>query len=57
MEAHDSAQTQNYLPAFERAIARLLGDEGGAVLCLAPLKATPSPVSWGRVGVGVDRWF
>ena len=27
------------------------------VLCLAPLKATPSPISWGRVGVGVYRWF
>ena len=34
MEAHDSTQTQepkNYPPAFERAIARLLGDEGGYV--------------------------
>jgi len=32
MELHDSAQTdqaKNYPPAFERAIARLLGDEGG----------------------------
>jgi len=34
MELHDSAQTdqaKNYPPAFERAIARLLGDEGGYV--------------------------
>jgi lysozyme family protein len=29
MEAQGSAQTQNYPPAFGRAIARLLGDEGG----------------------------
>jgi len=34
MEAHDNTQTQepkNHPPAFERAIARLLGDEGGYV--------------------------
>jgi len=34
MEAQDSTQSQelkNYPPAFERAVARLLGDEGGYV--------------------------
>ena len=55
--AHDSAQTQNYLPAFERAIARLLGDEGGAVLCLAPLEATPSPCFGGGLGWLHVRYF
>jgi hypothetical protein len=59
MEAQDRTQRQkpkNYAPAFEHAIARLLGDTAGAVLCLAPLKATPSPSSfggglgWGSIG-------
>jgi len=31
MDSQDSTQTQNYPPAFARAIARLLGDEGGYV--------------------------
>jgi lysozyme family protein len=31
MDPHGSTQTQNYPPAFERAMARLLGNEGGYV--------------------------
>jgi lysozyme family protein len=31
MDPQGSTQTQNYPPAFARAIARLLGDEGGLV--------------------------
>ena len=31
MDPQGSTQTQNYPPAFERAMARLLGDEGGYV--------------------------
>ncbi len=31
MDPQDSTQTQNYPSAFERAIARLLSDEGGYV--------------------------
>jgi lysozyme family protein len=31
MDLQGSTQTQNYPPAFARAIARLLGDEGGLV--------------------------
>ena len=31
MDLHGSTQTQNYPPAFTRAMARLLGNEGGCV--------------------------
>ena len=55
----DSTQTQNpksYPPAFHRAVARLLGDEGGAVLCLAPLRQlSPPQVLGGSFGTGSSR--